>query len=139
MSKPKGVVLPFPRRTRKRNEEHEFAERLLLERCVLTQIDATLGHLRYKQSEIKFPQVSSKIMTKVRSAALPKISSWPRVENHYNFDDLKGAEYCRVLRTKLQEQEKQLFRKRENELRSGKRVCSLCPHNKKEHACPSHR
>ena len=133
MSKPKGVVLPFPRR--ERNEEHEFAERLHLEHCVLTQIDATLGHLRYQQSEMKFPKLSSRIMTKVRSAALPHVPSWPRVENHQNIDDLEGAAYCRVLRMKLQEQAERLRAEREQELRRGKIVCSRCPHKKQ--TCPT--
>jgi hypothetical protein len=98
-----GKVLPFPRR--EINREQENKKRIILEKHLLEQIHSTLNHLRYQQTTIKFPKMSSHIMSKVRSAPLPHIRGFAKVDNRSPIHDLDAAIYCRRLRSTLKEQE----------------------------------
>ena len=105
------AALPFPRR--EIYLPHLQHQQRVLEHKLLQQIHSTLGHLRYQQSTLTFPQVTTTAMTKKRSHALPHLSSPPSVDNNSEVQDLDAAVYCRQVRQKLKEQEIKLLAEQE--------------------------
>ena len=101
------MALPFPRRTI--DKDWEYAERLVLEQNLHTQLDSTISYLRTENYALRFPKSSNQLMTKPRNSPLPHIKTSRNIPNQFSMQDLDGAVYCRMLRMKLKQQEHQLM------------------------------